>query len=1836
MAATAPPANLAFSAAITTAWNNADLLAYFNPLTNGAANALVGSGSAASQPSLGYAATLYQDLLGSTDGNAAAGDNFTVTTSIDQVLFGAEYEPPAGVPAATQTQMSRLDAILQNVAGLLRGEAAGVMTAQWDANSVDSTNSTYSDNVVSTQRTGEEQRYYLVIPYDVQQGTFHLQLAFPPPLESPNDVGLATGNATVTTGAINMPSTAANNPGGPINPLTTAENIATAIDNVLGYGKFQQFVGGNNIQYGEGSVNVRTVPISELNVRLGTQFQVPSTIYNYAATNPTNATNAITPTTFLTKVNQTGTVTRAPAAGYNPINAVVFELTFEGQAHDVPISLAIRNLPGDGDQQWVQNNTVTASTTNPPGKPTVTPTYAEGSASPPKVFFGDYTGSTGVPQYNASLAVTAAGNQLVTYTNQLLQTDQLTPVTDASGNLASNVYYNQLNESTDIAGPHLVSWTDGNGVDLLNTPKASAVGVNSTHMVLTFDEPMLADNPATDPDSIYNIANYQIYDSNGNLLSNVISHVDYGLSEVSQVAGLYGFTNINSTSSVPDNKWEVVLTINDTNTATGALPNGTYTLKLLSAEHATTGGQTGLCNIFGTPLNLTGYNQPTSVPFLDTVTISSSTNPGTEPIPPGTQQQDAPINATPFVGGQQFDPSVSSTNDSGGTALNGNYVVVWSSLINGQANILGQMYKSSGVQIGGQFIVNTAPSTSWNTPVVAMDAAGDFVVVWSGQATGAALSDISDIYGRAYNANGQALTSEFLISQFVSGVQTAGVQSEPSVAMSPDGTFIVAWASSPNYTGLSNSNSFNSAIFAREYDQGDVPIGNEFQVTPSSSSANTLPSVALDAHDNFVITWEGDFQSSSTWGVYGDYFTAANGGGAVLPTSWTSSGVKLLNQQPNSRGSFTLETNFDLYNTGPRVAMIPASGTAPAGFVVTWADFVSGSFSIFAQQFGPNGTANSTGALNTASTIMVNPPQSFTGAGWQLMPAVGVDPEGDIGITWTTYGQDNANNGISGVLDYGIYMTIYYSSTSGKGLAGTNSGEFRVNATTLGNQSAPAIGFNDFENDALIAWVGPAPAAVLATAGNANATAIYDRERRSAQHAAQRAGAQRSEDLGGEHDGGHRRLRGEGHVHGDTLGADYQSGHRPLHDEQRHGDRRNRLHRRVGIDHLRPHADDGDDSGQRGRPCRGRNRQYLLLAQPQHAQQQRHAWAGDWHGDHHLLRPTVILAPVSQAYVLGQSITFSAAAGGTPKPTVQWQVSTSGLNWTNIAGATSPNYTFTPTAAMSGYSYRALFANSGGTVATAPATLTLNTPPAVLSNPISQAVNTGTTVTFTAAASGTPAPTVQWQTSTDGVHWINIGGETSTKYQVTAAASTSGHMYRAVFTNSLGSAASNPATLTVYTPPTITSNPVSQSAAVGSQVTFTAAASGTPAPSVQWQTSTNGTTWTNIAGATSNSYTFTVTAAMSGHEYQAMFTNSHGLYSITTAATLTVNSPAAVTTNPVSQSVTAGATVTFTAAASGAAAPTVQWQSSTDGTTWSNISGATSASYSFTATTAASGTQYRAVFTNSLATATTTAATLAVNTAPVVTTNPTNRSVAPGASASFTAAATGATSTQWQSSTNGGSTWSNIAGATSATYTVTTTTAMSGYEYRAQFSNFYGSVTTTAATLTVGAAPVITTNPVSKTVGVGASVTLTAAASGSPAPTVQWQTSANGTTWTNISGATSTSYSFTATATMTGYQYKAVFTNSSGTATTSAATLTVNMPPVVTTSPISQSVNAGRRSRSQPPPRTRRRSRCSGSLAITAQPGPTFSAQRQPATPSPQPPRCRAASTVPYSRTRPA
>ncbi|MFN9294506.1 MAG: beta strand repeat-containing protein [Planctomyces sp.] len=182
------------------------------------------------------------------------------------------------------------------------------------------------------------------------------------------------------------------------------------------------------------------------------------------------------------------------------------------------------------------------------------------------------------------------------------------------------------------------------------------------------------------------------------------------------------------------------------------------------------------------------------------------------------------------------------------------------------------------------------------------------------------------------------------------------------------------------------------------------------------------------------------------------------------------------------------------------------------------------------------------------------------------------------------------------------------------------------------------------------------------------------------------------------------------------------------------------------------------------------------------------------------------------------------------------------------------------------------------------------TAPAITQNPSSQTVVAGNTATLTATASGSPSPTVQWQVSTNsGTSWSNISGATSTTYSFTAAAGDNGKQYRAVFTNTAGSATSTAATLTVQYAPTVTTQPTSQTVLSGATVTFTAAASGNPTPTVKWQ-SNSGSGWSDIAGATSVTYSFTATAGDNGVQYRAVFTNGIGSDATTNPATLSVPS----------------------------------------------------------------------------------------------------------------------------------------------------------------------------------------------------------------------------------------------------------------------------------------------------------------------------------------------------------
>jgi YbbR domain-containing protein len=118
--------------------------------------------------------------------------------------------------------------------------------------------------------------------------------------------------------------------------------------------------------------------------------------------------------------------------------------------------------------------------------------------------------------------------------------------------------------------------------------------------------------------------------------------------------------------------------------------------------------------------------------------------------------------------------------------------------------------------------------------------------------------------------------------------------------------------------------------------------------------------------------------------------------------------------------------------------------------------------------------------------------------------------------------------------------------------------------------------------------------------------------------------------------------------------------------------------------------------------------------------------------------PSVITQPVDLTITYGSDATFSAAASGTPAPTVQWQVSTNGGGtWSNIPAATSGTLTITnPPVSYTGYEYRANFTNPVGSVVSNAATLTVNKANATISVTPYDVTYDGNAHTATGTATG--------------------------------------------------------------------------------------------------------------------------------------------------------------------------------------------------------------------------------------------------------------------------------------------------------------------------------------------------------------------------------------------------------------------------------------------------------------------------------------------------------------------
>lgn len=239
----------------------------------------------------------------------------------------------------------------------------------------------------------------------------------------------------------------------------------------------------------------------------------------------------------------------------------------------------------------------------------------------------------------------------------------------------------------------------------------------------------------------------------------------------------------------------------------------------------------------------------------------------------------------------------------------------------------------------------------------------------------------------------------------------------------------------------------------------------------------------------------------------------------------------------------------------------------------------------------------------------------------------------------------------------------------------------------------------------------------------------------------------------------------------------------------------------------------------------------------------------------------------------------------------------------------------------------------------------------------------GQTVKFDFGVTGKPPMTYQWLRN-----GAPIAGATGIAYITDAlTAADDGAKFSVRVTNAQGSATSTEATLKVYGPPTLTTQPTAVSVAVGASASFTVAATG-ESVSYQWLRDE-----VAIANATSATYTISaVAAADDGAVFRVLVINPAGFVA-SNAVTLTVNAAPAVTVQPVGQTVATGDPALFAVAATGGNLA-YQWQRG-----GVDIPGATSAVYRLPAAAAGDDNASFAVrITNAQGSATSTAAVLRV------------------------------------------------------------------------------------------------------------------------------------------------------------------------------------------------------------------------------------------------------------------
>ncbi|BAU41656.1 Calx-beta domain-containing protein [Leptolyngbya sp. O-77] len=184
----------------------------------------------------------------------------------------------------------------------------------------------------------------------------------------------------------------------------------------------------------------------------------------------------------------------------------------------------------------------------------------------------------------------------------------------------------------------------------------------------------------------------------------------------------------------------------------------------------------------------------------------------------------------------------------------GNFVITWSSFEQDGSNygVYARRFNAAGQALSAEIPVNQTTVGQQDQATISMDAAGNFVVVWD--------CGVKGIVARRFNAAGRPLSDEISVS-------STPQANLPSLDMDAAGNFVVTW--------LEGDDESTAEIYVRRFSADGTPLSDVLLVNSTTEGNQSFPTVAMQPDGDFVVTWQGESKDTNKYNIYAQRFEVA-------------------------------------------------------------------------------------------------------------------------------------------------------------------------------------------------------------------------------------------------------------------------------------------------------------------------------------------------------------------------------------------------------------------------------------------------------------------------------------------------------------------------------------------------------------------------------------------------------------------------------------------------------------------------------------------------------------------------------------------------------------------------------------------------------------------------------------------------------------------------------------------------------------------------------------------------------------------------------------------------